>query len=256
MLTRKFGCCRRYDRKFLAAIAPGGNADVTWLLSSQYEWDDRKCPKKGTPEWQSEVRKQLGNHLTGKPGKGAGGKVKKANQDTATAAETANKSGDAPGIKVLKQKAAKEATPSTSNIFKQLADVANDTGNKLKEVPQIIGQAINDHLPSGSRKESSGKPVASTGANTAEPLTEAARKAQQAIVAMSPARGSGTGKRAALGKKQDGALTKRLSRHAAPHAGSPSAVIVEDNDDVVDIVDVTGQKARLSYCSMEHMHCC
>lgn len=213
----------------------------------QYDWDERKCPKKGTPEWHSEVQKKLGDgaQTNGKDGKGAAGKGKKANNKdapAATAAKNTSKAADATASKgpaAKRQKSGEEATPSTlqrvSAPFKHLAEVVNDTADKLKEVPQVLGQKISDAMPSSSKKQSSGKPAVSTGTNsTAQPLTDAAQKAQQAIAAMSPARGSGTGKRAASSKKQDAPPAKRASRHAAT-AAAPTAVVQEDNDVEVDI---------------------
>ncbi len=139
-----------------------------------------------------------------------------------------------------KQKSDKEATPSAlarmSGPIRHIADAVNDTADKIKEVPQVLGQMISDALPSSSRKQSSAsdRPAMSTGTNAAaQPLTDAAQKAQQAITAMSPNGASGTGKRASR-TKQDAPPAKRFSRHATV-AGPASAVVLDDQDEDIDI---------------------
>ncbi|KAL0039108.1 hypothetical protein WJX77_007914 [Trebouxia sp. C0004] len=157
-------------------------------LLQQYNWDERKCPKKGTPEFGKEVQERFGNRSeeTGKSGKG------------------------------------------------RRANAKQSTADKIKEVPQVLGQMISDALPSSSRKQSSDRPAKSTGTKAAaQPLTDAAQKAQQAITAMSPAGASGTGKRAS-GTKQDAPPAKRFSRHASV-AGPASAAVLDDQDEDIDI---------------------
>ncbi len=215
------------------------------LLLMQYNWDERKCPKKGTPEFEKEVQERFGNGSAGTAKIGSkSGKGKRANakQSTAAAAaKAASRAADAVTTSVAaakKQKSDKEATPSAlarvSGPIRHIADAVNDTADKIKEVPQVLGQLISDALPSSSRKQSSDRPAMSTGANAAaQPLTDAAQKAQQVITAMSPAWASGTGKRAS-GTKQDAPPAKRFSRHATI-AGTASAVVLDDQDEDIDI---------------------
>ena len=215
------------------------------LLLVQYNWDERKCPKKGTPEFDKEVQDRFGNGSegTGKSGSKSGkGRRANAKQSTAAAAaKAASKVADAvttSGAAAKKQKSDKEATPSAlarvSGPIRHIADAVNDTADKIKEVPQVIGQMISDALPSSSRKQSSDRPAMSTGTNAAaQPLTDAAQKAQQAITAMSPAGASGTGKRAS-GTKQDAPPAKRFSRHATI-AGPASAAVLDDQDEDIGI---------------------
>ncbi|DBB01221.1 TPA: hypothetical protein ACH3X1_001095 [Trebouxia sp. C0004] len=210
-------------------------------LLQQYNWDERKCPKKGTPEFGKEVQERFGNRSeeTGKSGKGRRANAK---QSTAgAAAKAASRAADAITTSVAaanRQKSDKEATPSAlarvSGPIRHIADAVNDTADKIKEVPQVLGQMISDALPSSSRKQSSDRPAKSTGTKAAaQPLTDAAQKAQQAITAMSPAGASGTGKRAS-GTKQDAPPAKRFSRHASV-AGPASAAVLDDQDEDIDI---------------------
>jgi hypothetical protein len=215
------------------------------FLFVQYNWDERKCPKKGTPEFGKEVQESFGNgsEETGKSGSKSGkGRRANAKQSTAAAAaKAASRAADAvttSAAAAKKQKSDKEATPSAlarvSGPIRHIADAVNDTADKIKEVPQVLGQMISDALPSSSRKQSSDRPVVSTGTNAAaQPLTDAAQKAQQAITAMSPAGASGTGKRAS-GTKQDAPPAKRFSGHATA-AGPTSAVVLDDQDEDIDI---------------------
>ena len=203
------------------------------------------APKKGTPEFGKEVQESFGNgsEETGKSGSKSGkGRRANAKQSTAAAAaKAASRAADAvttSAAAAKKQKSDKEATPSAlarvSGPIRHIADAVNDTADKIKEVPQVLGQMISDALPSSSRKQSSDRPVVSTGTNAAaQPLTDAAQKAQQAITAMSPAGASGTGKRAS-GTKQDAPPAKRFSGHATA-AGPTSAVVLDDQDEDIDI---------------------
>lgn len=214
-------------------------------LLQQYNWDERKCPKKGTPEFGKEVHQRFGSgsEETGKSGSKSGkGRRANAKQSTvAAAAKAASRAADAvttSAAAAKKQKSDKEATPSAlarvSGPIRHIADAVNDTADKIKEVPQVLGQMISDALPSSSRKQSSDRPAMSTGTNAAaQPLTDAAQKAQQAITAMSPAGASGTGKRAS-GTKHDAPPAKRFSRHATV-GGPASAVVLGDQDEDIDI---------------------
>ena len=208
----------------------------------QYGWDERKCPKKGTPEFDKDVREKLGtgSEDTGKSGSRSGrGKKATAKQSTAAAvAKGACQVVDAVTTKApaaKKQKSDQNAAPAKltrmSAPIRHIAEAVNGTADKIKEV----GQMISDALPSSSTKQSSGRPAVSTGTiATAQPLTGAAQKAQQAIAAMAPARGSGTGKRASSGKEQEVPPAKRASRHATA-AAPTSAVVLDDKDEDVDI---------------------
>ncbi|KAA6428542.1 MAG: hypothetical protein FRX49_01418 [Trebouxia sp. A1-2] len=214
-------------------------------LLQQYNWDERKCPKKGTPEFDKEILERFGNGSegTGKSGSKSGkGRRANAKQSTAAAAaKAASRAADAVTTSTAaakKQKSDKAATPSAlarvSGPIRHIADAVNGTADKIKEVPQVLGQLISHALPSSSRKQSSDRPAISTGTNAAaQPLTDAAQKAQQAITAMSPAGASGTGKRAS-GTKQDAPPAKRVSRHAT-FAGPASAVVLDDQDEDIDI---------------------
>lgn len=212
----------------------------------QYNWDVSKCPKKGTATWEKAVREQLhGNSHTSKAlaKKSKVREISGAQDLAAAAARNAAKADDADTDKSHQSKKQKTSSESPGGIalsMRKLMRTVNKTGDKLKEAPQVLGQAISDALPSSSKKISNSKPSASTGTtSTAQPLTDAAQKAQQAIQAMSPARGSGTGSRAASNKKQDAPSPRRASaRHA------PQTVTTGDTDQNVDI---DGDKVILCY---------
>ena len=227
----------------------------------QYGWDERKCPKKGTPEFDKDVREKLatGSEETGKSGSRSGrGKKATAKQSTAAAvAKGACQIVDAVTTKApaaKKQKSDQNAAPAKltrmSAPIRHIAEAVNGTADKIKEVPQVLGQMISDALPSSSTKQGSGRPAVSTGTiATAQPLTGAAQKAQQAIAAMAPARGSGTVKRASSGKEQEVPPAKRASRHATA-AAPTSAVVLDDKDEDVDIDgDAPHAQKVLAACS-------
>ena len=211
----------------------------------QFDWNERKCPKKGTEDFNDEFRKQFGNEGQAAR-KATKQKTSGAKESATAAAKGASQAADAiADMGTQAKKAAKEAAPSKlariTAPFRHLAAGAagkvNDAAEHLtKDVPQTLGHVISDALPSSSRKQSSGKPAASTATNSsAQPVGKsAAQVAQDAIIAMSPGRSSGVGKRAASSKKQEEPPFKRTSRHSAA-AARPSAVVVDDNDDDVDI---------------------
>ena len=241
---KRFVCFSRYKtHDSTGKVLALGSFSIFLLV--QYNWDERKCPKKGTPEFDKEILERFGNGSegTGKSGSKSGkGRRANAKQSTAAAAaKAASRAADAVTTSTAaakKQKSDKAATPSAlarvSGPIRHIADAVNGTADKIKEVPQVLGQLISHALPSSSRKQSSDRPAISTGTNAAaQPLTDAAQKAQQAITAMSPAGASGTGKRAS-GTKQDAPPAKRVSRHAT-FAGPASAVVLDDQDEDIDI---------------------
>lgn len=137
-----------------------------------------------------------------------------------------------------KQKTSMESPHGIAHSVKQcVMSAANMVEGKIKEAPQVLGQAISDALPKSSKKASTSKPAVSAGTTGTMHLTEAAQKAQQAIQAMSPARGSGTGSRAHASKTHDAPATRRASsRHV------PQTVTAVDTDESVDI---EGKKVRV-----------
>ena len=212
---------------------------LSWVM--QYDWDVKKCPEKDTAAWEKAVREKLhGNSHTSK----ALAKEPKARKTSgaqglpSAAAKNAAKASSADMGKPHQSKKQKTLNESpggiTLSVRKLTADVmraVNKTGDKVKEAPQVLGQAISDALPSSSKKISNSKPSASTGTTgTAQPLTGAAQKAQEAIQAMSPARGSGTGSRAASNKKQE---TPSARRASARHL--PQTVTIGDTDQSISI---------------------
>ena len=212
--------------------------------SLQYQWDKTKCPKKDTEAWEQAVQGKLrGTSCTSKAlAKAAKGRKASGSSDLpAMAAKNGVKSaeiGNSQDHQAKKQKTSNELPSGISRQVKQLTQHVTTTvskaGDKLREAPQVLGQAISDALPNSSKKVSSSKATASTGTTgSAHPLTNAAQKAQEAIQAMSPARTSGTGTRATSNKKQKAPATRRSSaRHMAPQV-----VTDGDTEQHIDIDD-------------------
>ena len=209
----------------------------------QYNWDESRCPKKDTKAWEEAVRELHGDFSTTKsPSKLPKGKKSSSTKDLASAAAKNAARASEPDIsKSHPAKKQKTSTESPSGIARVKANVMN-AASKLKEAPQVLGQAISDALPNSSKKISTSKPTVSTGTTgTAQHLTQAAQKAQEAIQAMSPARGSGTGSKGQANKRQDAPSPRRASaRHL------PQTVTAGETDENVDI---DGEKVRYSQAS-------
>lgn len=194
----------------------------------QYNWEDSKCPEKGTKAWEEATRELHKNCSTTKsPSKVSKGK-KASGAKHLAAIKDAGKASEAEGHHTKKQKTSTESPSIAQQIRANVASAATRFEDTLKGAPQILGQAISDALPESSKKASTSKPPGSTGTTgTAQHCTQAAQKAQEAIQAMSPARGSGTGQ---ASKKHDASVARRTSaRHL------PQTVIAGESDENVDI---------------------
>lgn len=188
----------------------------------QHDWDDNKCPKKGTKAWEEAVRELHKNSSTTKsPSKVSKGKKASGTKNMAASQDAAK----AEGHQAKKQKTSTESPGIARQIKVNVINAANRIEDTLKGAPQVLGQAISDALPKSSKKASMSKPTGSIG--TAQQRTQAAQKAQEAIQAMSPARGSGTSQ---ASKKQGASAAKRTSaRHL------PQTVTAGESDENVDI---------------------
>lgn len=190
---------------------------------AQNNWDDSKCPKKGTKAWEEAVRGlQKDSGITRSPSKASKGKKHLA---SAAAKSDANAGED---HQAKKQKTSTKSPGIARQLKANMMNAANIVEDTLKGAPQVLGQAISDALPNSSKKASTSKPTASIGTTgTAHHQTQAAQKAQEAIQAMSPARGSGAGQ---ASKKQGASATRRVSaRHL------PETVTAHETDESVDI---------------------
>lgn len=211
----------------------------------QYHWDESRCPKKDTKAWDEAVHELHGDNSTkkspfklSKGRKGSG--LKEVASAAARNAAKASETDISTGHQAKKQKTSIESPRGIARSLKQhVMSAANIMEGKIKEAPQVLGQAISDALPKSSKKVSTHKPAVSTGTtDTVQHLTEAAQKAQQAIQAMSPAKGSGTGSKAQKNQKQAAPATRRASsRHV------PQTVTAVDSDGSVDI---EGKKVLVS----------
>ena len=198
----------------------------TWFL--QYDWDDTKCPNKGTKAWEEAVQEMHRNSSTTKsPSKVSKGKKALGTKHLAAIKDAAKASG-AESHQAKKQKTSTESPSIARQIKANVINAANRIEDTLKEAPQVLGQAISDALPKSSKKVSTSKPTGSTGTTSTTPhRTKAAQKAQDAIQAMSHARGSGTGQ---ASKKQGAVIARRTSaRHL------PQTVTAGESDENVDI---------------------
>ena len=194
----------------------------------QYDWDDNKCPKKGSKAWEEAVRELHKNSSTTKsPSKVSKGKKASGTKNLA-ATKDAAKASETEGHQAKKQKTSTESPGIARQIKANMMNAANKIEDTLKGAPQVLGQAISDALPKSSKKASTSKPTGSIGTTgTAQHRTQAAQKAQEAIQAMSPARGSGTGQ---ASKKQGASVARRTSiRHL------PQTVTAGESDENVDI---------------------
>ena len=198
------------------------------LCVVQCDWDNTKCPKKGTKAWEEAVRELHKNSSTTKsPPKVSKGK-KASGVKHLAATKDAAKASEVEGRQAKKQKTSTESPGIARQIKANVINAANRIEDTLKGAPQVLGQAISDALPKSSNKASTSKPTGSMGTkSTAQHRTQAAQKAQDAIQAMSPARGSGTGQ---TSKKQGASVARRTSaRHL------PQTVTADESDENVDI---------------------
>lgn len=210
----------------------------------QYHWDESKCPKQDTKAWEEAVCELHRNISTKKsPSKLSKGRKTSGIKDVASAAAKdaakASETDISMSHQAKKQKTSLDSPRGIAHSMKQrMMSAANLVEGKIKEAPQVLGQAISDALPKSSKKVSPSKPAVSAGTTgTMQHLTEAAQKAQQAIQAMSPARGSGTGSKAQTSKTHAAPATRRASsRHI------PQTVTAVDTDESVDI---EGKKVRV-----------
>ena len=210
----------------------------------QHDWDDNKCPKKGTKAWEEAVRELHKNSSTTKsPSKVSKGKKASGTKHLA-ANKDPGKASDAEGHQAKKQKTSTESPSIARQIRANVMNAANKIEETIKGAPQVLGQALSDALPKSSKKVGTSKPTGSTGTTgTAQQRAQAAQKAQEAIQAMSPARGSGTGQ---ASKKQDASIARRTSaRHL------PQTVTAGESDENVDI---EGDKVYTTgFCLTSHI---
>lgn len=212
------------------------------MLALQLDWREKEVPKKGTHEWDAALRKLNAQAAEALSGSKNGG--------TAKGSRASNAAGRATSKAVsVSRSSAHEMQDDKGTVTSAAANTVTARVSRfVKEVPQALGQAISERLPGSSKKQNSGQPAASA-ATISGAISENAQKAQDVILAMSPGKASGTGKRAVSAQEQSQPPAKRTSRHAST-AGLQKAAAADGKTDIADVEgkEAAPQKASFAGC--------